>query len=177
MALRDQDPKHEATRKLLRFLGPTIAGAGLLFMAVGLFSFFGSFGTGEFPKYFWGMFVGMPLLFVGLVLSKFAFLGAVMKYAAHETAPVGKDVVNYMASGTRGAVRELASAAREGFLNEPAAAADACPKCRAPLADGANFCSSCGTAMTAATTCGKCGRENESDARFCAGCGQAMAQR
>jgi hypothetical protein len=175
MALRDQDPKHEATRQLLRFLGPAIAGAGLLFIAVGLFGFFSAFGTFEPPRYVWAPFVGMPLLFVGLVLSKFAFLGAVMRYAAHEGAPVGKDVVNYMASGTRGAVRDIAAAAREGFLNEPAASAPACPNCRAPLGEGANFCSACGTAVAARISCVKCGRENEPAARFCAGCGQAIS--
>jgi hypothetical protein len=39
------DPRHSATRLVLRTLGPATAGLGLLLVAVGFGSFFSSFGT------------------------------------------------------------------------------------------------------------------------------------
>ena len=62
------------------------------------------------PRFFWCAFVGLPLMGLGGTICKFAFMGAVSRYIANEVAPVGKDVVNYMAEGTKGAVRDVAVA-------------------------------------------------------------------
>jgi len=74
-----------------------------MFTIVGIGSFFSSFGSLEPPRYFWCVFVGVPLLLaVDMGISTFVFMGAVTRYMANEVAPVGTDVVNYMAEGTRG---------------------------------------------------------------------------
>ena len=50
-----------------------------------------------------------------------------------------------------------------------------CPACGEENADGARFCSSCGTALGAGPeTCAVCGAELPAGARFCASCGAAV---
>ena len=109
------DPRHSEMRDILRVVGPVVVIAGLIFTAIGLGSFFSSFGSFQPPRYFWCAFVGLPLIALGGAICKFAFLGAVTRYMANEVAPVGKDVVNYMAEGTKGAVRDVAAAVGEGL--------------------------------------------------------------
>ena len=59
----------------------------------------------------------------------------------------------------------------------PAAAAPTtpCPKCQAPLAAGAKFCGSCGSAAPAAMTCPKCQAPAPAGSKFCGTCGAPMA--
>ena len=111
-----QSPQHATIRTVLRVGGPIIALIGLLFIIVGIGSFFASFGTFEQPRYFWCTFVGMPLLFVGLVMCKFGYLGAVFRYVAGETAPVAKDAVNYLGEGIQPGVKAMTKAATEGII-------------------------------------------------------------
>jgi hypothetical protein len=116
-----ESPKHKPVRRFLRVAGPLTALAGLIFLAVGMISFFAAMGSYGAPKYFWCAFVGMPLLFVGIVLSKFGYIGSVVRYLAAESAPVAKDTVNYMAEGTRDSVKDLARAVTEGVQEGQAA--------------------------------------------------------
>ena len=46
-----------------------IAAVGLIFLIIGMASFFSAFGGGGPPRLFWCCFVGMPLLFVGGVMN------------------------------------------------------------------------------------------------------------
>ena len=95
------DPGHTTVRNALRIIGPIIALIGLGFIVVGMVGFFRAFGSFGPPKHAWCPFVGMPLLFVGIVLSSYGYMGKVMRYGAQETAPVIKDTFNYMADGTQ----------------------------------------------------------------------------
>lgn len=171
------DCQHQQTRSTLRLLGPCIAGVGLVFLIIGIGSFFSSFGSFGPPRYFWCAFVGMPLLFVGGVLSKFAFLGSMTRYMANEVAPVGKDTFNYMATGTKGAVRDLASAVGEGLRSGvPAQASEVvrCHKCNEANDGDAKFCKNCGEALLKSKVCPNCEELNDPDARFCDNCGKAI---
>ncbi|MBN2137795.1 MAG: hypothetical protein JW720_08310 [Sedimentisphaerales bacterium] len=109
------DPGHHGTRNVLRVIGPIIAVVGLIFIIVGMVSFFSAAGSFGSPKYTWCPCVGMPLLFVGLVLSSMGYMGKIARYQAGEIAPVGKDTFNYIADGTKGGVKTLATAIREGL--------------------------------------------------------------
>ena len=182
------DSSHGETRAFLRFLGPVVAGAGLIFTIVGFGSFFSSFGSFEPPHYFWCAFIGLPLLGVGLGICKFAYLGAVSRYVAGEVAPVGKDVVNYMAQGTKGAVRDLAAAVGEGFRAgaPPGGVRHAgvpsgevhmvrCHKCNVDNEASSNFCKACGASLAKTRPCDGCGELNDPDARFCDNCGKPIA--
>lgn len=112
---RLHSPRHFGIRTVLRVGGPLIATAGLIFMIVGFGSFFASFGTFETPRFFWCAFVGMPLLFVGIAMCMFGFLGAFQRYVAGESAPVAKDVVNYMGENIQPGVKAVAKAITEGI--------------------------------------------------------------
>jgi ribosomal protein L40E len=168
------NPGHGEVRAVLRVVGPAIAAMGLVFLIVGMVSFFSAFGGGGFPSRFWCAFVGLPLLFFGVSISKFAFLGAVTRYTAGEVAPVGKDVTNYMVAGTKDAIRDVASAIGEGLSSggrEEVGGTIICGKCGADNETSANFCQSCGSPLGTKKRCAKCGDLNNADARFCDKCG------
>ncbi len=153
--------------------------AGLIFMAVGVGSFFSAIGTLGPPRYFWCCFVGIPLLGIGGAVCKFAFMGAVSRYVADEVAPVGKDVINYMADGTQGVVRQVAAAVGEGLRDGTAGQAAPgarCPKCHTVNEAAANFCKSCGSPLMKSAHCPACGGLNDPSARFCEHCGKAMSE-
>jgi membrane protease subunit (stomatin/prohibitin family) len=46
-----------------------------------------------------------------------------------------------------------------------------CPNCQAPVAAGAKFCGSCGTAQPVTQHCTNCGSEVAAGAKFCGNCG------
>jgi hypothetical protein len=110
-----QTPEHKSTRSKLRTAGPIIALAGLIFIGIGAVDFFSAFGGFHTPKLFWCFFAGMPLLFVGAVLSMFGFMGAIARYTAAEQMPVTADAINDLADGTQGAVKTMARAVAEGI--------------------------------------------------------------
>ncbi len=148
------DPGHSDARAVLRVVGPSVALVGLGFIAVGMISFFSAFGTFEPPRYFWCMFVGMPLLAIGLGISKFAFLGSIFRYVMGETAPVGKDTFNYMARETAPAARDFARDVSRGIAEGLGSAggqghAAYCPKCGAETPGDAHYCSRCGARLAA----------------------------
>lgn len=169
---------HNETRQLLRVVGPVLLGLGGLLTLIGLGSFFSSFGSFQMPQYFWCAFVGMPLIAAGAALSKFAYLGAMTRYVANEVAPVGKDVVNYMAKETKGSVKEVAEAVASG-LRSGMQSADAppleCPSCRAQNDANARFCKKCGTVLYDKILCSNCGQQCSCDSQFCTECGKAVA--
>ncbi len=172
------DHRHAALRGVLRAVGPAVVFVGLIFVVIGFGSFFATFGSFGPPRYFWCAFVGLPLLAVGMALCRFAFLGAVSRYVANEVAPVGKDVVNYMADGTQEAVRTVAAAIGQGLrAGAPGAAVSRvrCPECQADNEVTANFCSQCGAAISSQRTCRGCGAVHDIAARFCAKCGEPLA--
>ena len=96
-----------------------IAAVGLIFLIIGMASFFSAFGGGGPPRLFWCCFVGMPLLFVGGVMCMFGFMGAVARYSAAEHVPVAVDAMGDLADGTQESVKTIARAAatgvKEGF--------------------------------------------------------------
>jgi RNA polymerase subunit RPABC4/transcription elongation factor Spt4 len=168
------DPGHNATRDVLRIVGPIVTLVGLGFIVVGVTSFFVSFGSFGPPRYFWCAFVGMPLLFVGLVLSSCGYMGKMMRYQAGETAPVVKDTFNYMADGAREGVEMVAGAVGRGLRAGGVAGSGAmvrCHKCNALMAADAKFCSQCGQAAGKTKPCPQCRELNDPDARFCDNCG------
>ena len=113
---RLKSPHHDTARTVLRAGGPALAGLGLLFIIIGLVSFFASFGSFESPRYFWCAFLGIPLLFVGVLMCKFGYLGTISRYVAAEAAPVVKDAANYLGEGTQPGVKAVAKAAAEGVI-------------------------------------------------------------
>jgi RNA polymerase subunit RPABC4/transcription elongation factor Spt4 len=171
------DPGHNAVRNALRIAGPVIALIGLGFMIVGLVDFFRVFAGDGRPTLFWCAFVGMPLLFVGAVLSSYGYMGRFMRYAAGEMTPVGKDTFNYLAEGTREGVQTMAGAIGAGLREGGFAGGEAmvrCHKCNALAPAQARFCGQCGQTLGKTKPCPNCRELNHPDARFCDNCGHAF---
>jgi hypothetical protein len=162
-------------RAVLRKVGPILILAGVALIAVALVSFFGAMAGGGPPRLFWCAFVGMPVLFAGLVLTAYGYMGALARYQAGEVAPVARDAFNYMADGTKDGVRTVAGAIGEG-LRGGTGTADAvlCPDCRAVNDADAKFCDACGAALLKSKACPACGEPNALDARYCDACGRAF---
>lgn len=110
-------PHQNRVRTILRRGGLSLVAVGLLLTIVGALSFFMAFGGSEFPRFFWCVFVGMPLLFIGTVMCMLGYIGAVQRYFFGESAPVAKDAVNYMGTNTQPGVRAVASAVAAGVLD------------------------------------------------------------
>ncbi|MCC7087298.1 MAG: hypothetical protein IT427_20030 [Pirellulales bacterium] len=153
--LDPSNPKHVELRNTRRLAGPAIAAVGLVFTAIGLINFFSTFGSPEPPRLFWCVFVGGLIFMAGLAISRFAYLGAIARYLSNEVAPVGKDVVNYLAKETKDSVRNVAATVAEGLRSmelpggDPAAEQPVevkvrCRQCRALNDEAAKFCNQCG---------------------------------
>jgi len=69
------DPQHASTRRLLRILGPILAGIGLLLIVVGMLDIYSAYASFELPHYFWCLVFGIPVLLVGMEICQFAFRG------------------------------------------------------------------------------------------------------
>jgi hypothetical protein len=150
---RLQTPEQQATRNFLRKVGPLVFGAGLICVIIGMVDFFMAMSSRGEPRLFWLLFVGMPLMFVGGVMSQFGFLGAVTRYVAGEGAPVAADTANYLADETKGAVETVAKSAAKGIAEGIEAGRGA---------SETNFCPHCGTGVKA-------------DFKFCPKCGKVLA--
>jgi ribosomal protein L40E len=166
------DPQHKQVRDILRIVGPALVILGVLCLVSGLNGFFSPY-PGPFSSFRY-FFFGLPLIGVGSAICRFAFMGAVSRYMANEVVPVGKDVVNYIADETKGAVRDLSAAFGDGLRSGmPSHELNAvrCQKCDTNNDVVANFCKSCGTPLTKTKPCARCGSLNDADARFCDNCG------
>jgi hypothetical protein len=158
-------------RGTLRVVGPLVAAVGLVFTIAGIASFFASFGTFEPPRHFWCAFVGLPLVTLGVAITRYAFMGRVSRYVAGETAPVAKDTFNYLAEGTQPGVRAVATAVGEGLRGSGSELQ--CAKCGQRNNSDARFCQKCGANL--GTTCPSCSHRNDAGARFCDACGKPLA--
>ncbi len=173
------DRGHQGIRDALRIIGPMVAAVGLILMGIGIVSAVGSIGSFGPPRHFWCLLVGMPLLFVGVVLTGAGFMGKVMRYQAQEMAPVAKDTFNYMADGTKDGVKTMASALGRGLAEGGLGSGGTgeakvrCHKCNALEDTDAKFCSQCGEALGKSKACPTCQELNDPDAKFCDHCGHA----
>jgi double zinc ribbon protein len=173
------NPGHSSFRSILRIIGPVIFIIGALFALTGIIDFFSAFGGTHAPDKFWCLFVGLPLVAIGVGITQFAFMGAVARYAAGEYAPVAKDTLNYMADETSDSIRTIAGAIGEGLSGasggNAAEVVIRCHKCNKENEADARFCDKCGTALMKTRACPNCNEKNDPDARFCDNCGKPLA--
>lgn len=160
------------TRSALRTLGPVLVVVGLICLIVAVVNFFGSMGSfGGPPKLFWLAFVGMPLLAVGLGMTKAGYAGKIARYYGREVGPAASATFNDIAKDSGPGVRAVAGAVRDGMADE---AGSRCPACGAANDADAKFCAGCGAAL-GSIACGSCGHPAKAGARFCDECGSALA--
>lgn len=96
-------------RNILRVIGFMILPIGVIFAAIGLIDFFAAFGGHGFPTKFWCVFVGFPLVGLGVACLKAGFLRAIGGYVASETAPVAVDTLKYVSHELRPTMRNIAT--------------------------------------------------------------------
>ena len=108
------DPGHGAVRGVLRLAGPVLIGIGGLCMVIAFVDFFSSVNSSGPPKLFFLFFIGVPILFAGLVTTSAGFAGRIARYQAGEAAPVVKDTFHYMVEGTKDDVKTVTQPVRCG---------------------------------------------------------------
>ena len=156
------DPKHEEKRKALRIIGFICLIPGIILIVAGFVGFFSgvssmfnAVGTpgmdiGTRPggsNTFFLIFLGMPLMFAGLICLRLGFQGAVARYVSGEISPVAKDTVNYVADGVEDEVEDLARHVAKGISSTGGIKEKIlvlCPKCKTKNDEDAKFCKSCG---------------------------------
>lgn len=147
---RHVDARNTDLRNAMRVVGPAL-------LLVGLVMFFSLVGRMQSmsgsPNPLPG-FLGVFLIGVGGMITRWAWMGPAATYAAHETAPA----VGIVARTVMGEVR--------------GGGGIACVKCRTQNAQDASFCKSCGGSLRRA--CPSCGGGNAPDARFCDDCGKPL---
>lgn len=173
------DPGHKPVRRVLRIVGPILLAIGILFIIVALVDFFSvmaSHSMGRHPTKFWGFFVGMPLMFIGVVMTQWGYMGRIARYFSQEITPVGTDTFNYAARHARDGVRDLAGAIGDGLRGATGTGQVRirCHKCNHENDADAKFCSACGSAISKSIDCPDCRELNDPDARFCDNCGRAL---
>lgn len=156
--------QHQKTKKTLRVLGVCLLAFGAVLAITGFANFFMSAMAGGMPTLFWMLFLGLPLLAVGLMLFLMSLRQEITRYVKNETVPI----VNEAGEEIAPAVRAVAAAAREGFTptehltcgacgTENPAENSFCGKCGAPLA---RICPACGASVKAGDAyCGQCGKK------------------
>ena len=157
--------ENSKARKVFRILGPILLGVGAILMLFSLLSLF----TFNFSTSFLG-FIGIPVLFVGAVFTSLGYMGAMARYSASQTAPVAKDVTNYMVDNTSESVARMAGAVVKEVKGESAPVK--CEQCGEVAHPGAVFCDNCGKPL--AKVCPKCSAINDQNARFCQKCGEPL---
>ncbi len=137
-------------RLVFRVAGVLLLVVALVFLGLGLQSFFAASGDeeGGFPSRFWMASVGIAILGPAAWCLQAGFVGAAARYVAGETTPVVKDSASYLTDG-------------EGILGLGRTLDDAAPTDPTSTATGP-YCSRCGT-------------RNDADASFCDSCGAALA--
>lgn len=179
------DKNHNQKRRVLRTIGPILLCLGIIFVIIGMIDFFSaasapfSGGPGfmlstDFggPDLFWCFFIGLPLIFVGGAMTAAGYMGAVARYQAQEIAPVGKDVINYMAKGTSEGIETISRSIHKGITEDKDELL--CSSCNQPNPNDAKFCNYCGDTLQSIIICKACNEENKIGAKFCNNCGAKL---
>ncbi len=154
---------HEQLKRKLKIIGFIVLGAGVILSAIGLISFFSAFGSGEFPKLFFLVFPGFPMIGIGGSMLSFAYKREIMRYSKNEGVPVLNEAIEEVAP----TVKKVVS---DGKTTDEKT--KKCPECGAENSDKNKFCSECGEALN--KTCSACGNKVEASDKFCPDCGTKL---
>ena len=153
---------YSKTKKTFRTIGFIILPIGLVLSIIGFVDFLMGFNSMTQPKLFFCLFIGLPMTSIGIIFLILGFMKELNSFAASQSAPVHKDVINYMLDGTREEVNKTINASNKII----------CPECKAENDKDALFCSNCGHKLK--IVCSKCNAENDADAKFCKNCGEEL---
>ena len=166
--------KYSKLNKVLRILGFIFLPLGIICTLTGMIDFFvaaSKFGT---PNLFFLCFIGMPLIFVGTICLINGYRKQINQYHSSQTAPVAKDVANYMIDGTRDSLTKTAASINEAISTNSNTSinVNVCEKCGEKNPIDAKFCSNCGSKIK--IKCPQCGHEMDDGAKFCNNCGYKL---
>ena len=153
--------QHKKIKKTLKIVGLSLLAVGAIFAIVGFVDFFAADGM---PKLFWCLFVGLPCLAIGGMLTLFAHQQEIARYAKHESVPV----INETAEELTPAVKSVVSAAKSAIDEETTLL---CPSCGEKNDNDSKFCKNCGTAFS--VVCPSCGQATDAG-KFCNHCGKEL---
>ncbi len=152
-------------RKIFRKFGPIILIVGILITVISIATFFeGDMSSPFLP------FISFPMMFIGAVMSMLGYMGDMSRYSASQTAPVVKDVTNYILDNTKESIGGVAKEISENLHSS--STVKFCPVCKEETNDFAKFCDHCGTALY--KKCQVCNAENDIDAEYCQACGHKL---
>ena len=159
--------QHESLRRFFKVIGPIVLIFGIFLIIKGIAPMFSPMSFGPDPTTFPLAFIGMPVTFIGIVLSALGYGGNVAKYQAREYTPVAKDSFNYFAEESQEGVRNLSKAMREG--NDMGYT---CPHCESFHQPDSKYCNQCGKPLY--KSCTSCNETNTRDAIYCDNCGSSL---
>ena len=136
--------KHLQMKSLFRRLGPLLLVSGVVCLIIAMVDFF-TLDFFEEPKYFWLGFVGMPIIFIGSIVTYAGYGQDAAKYMSREMAPVTSETFNYIAEETQEGVETVAKAVQRGKAE--VVQAKKCPNCQTLNKVDANFCNECGASI------------------------------
>ena len=157
--------QHQKTKMTLRVLGVVLLAFGAVLAITGFADFFFSGMAGEMPTLFWMLFLGFPMLAIGLMLLLTSFRQEISRYVKNETVPI----VNEAGEEISPAVRAVAAAAREGVTPTEHLT---CGACGAENPAGNSYCGKCGAPL--ARTCPACGASVKAGDAYCGQCGKKL---
>lgn len=161
--MNEQDKqKHLKTKRNLKIIGLTLLIVGAVCVIVGFVDFFISMGNGM-PKLFWLMFIGFPMIAVGIFLSSMGFRKEIAGYVKNESVPV----INEMGQEIKPAISAVSSAVKEGLQEEIV-----CDACGTKNDLDSKFCSNCGKSLVC--LCPECGEQVKPNSNFCDNCGKKL---
>ena len=136
--------KHLQMKSTFRTIGPLLLVSGVVCLIIAMVDFF-TLDFFEEPKYFWLFFVGMPIIFIGVIVTNAGYAQDAAKYMSREMAPVASETFNYIAEETQEGVETIAKAVQRGKAE--VVQAKQCPSCRTLNILDAKFCNECGQAL------------------------------
>lgn len=165
---RNTPEHHKALKKRLKIAGFILLFVGIVFAAIGFISFFSAFGGSSMPRYFWCAFIGLPMIAIGAGLLGFAYKQEISRYVKNESVPV----INEAGREVAPAVRDIASAVKEGLSDDASQNAFVRCSCGELNEKGSKYCKCCGKSLVA--FCPDCGKEIAPNSTFCNHCGSKL---
>lgn len=160
--------KHEATKKKLKTIGFVLLAVGGVFSLIGFINFFSAFFGGGMPTLFWCLFIGLPLFGIGGSITATAHKREISRYMKNESVPVANEASEELSP----AIRNIASAIKDGLHGENDNETVVCPACGAKTDKNNKFCGNCGAAI--AKVCPACGKSVPSGNAYCGNCGAKL---
>ena len=135
--------KHLQLKTLFRRLGPLLIVSGVVCVITAMLDLFTL--DLEEPKHFWLFFIGIPVIFIGFIVTYAGYGQDAAKYMSREMAPVASETFNYITEETQEGLETVAKAVQRGKVE--VVQAKQCSSFHTLNKIDANFCNECGASI------------------------------